>query len=318
MGTALVIILFVVGIVFIVKGGDWFVDAAVWIAETSGIPKFLIGATVVSFATTLPELLVSVMAALDGKNGMAVGNAVGSVTANIGLIMAISVIFIPVVINRKTFAFKPLLMIASISALILFSLGGELKFIGSVIILCMFAVFITESIVSAKKTIGTESEKKEKSTGREIATGIFKFIAGTAGIIIGARLLVDNGSKIAEMLGVPEAIISVTVIAIGTSLPELVTTITAIVKKQANLSVGNIIGANIIDLTLIMPICAVITGGSLPIAKQSLCLDLPVCALVCAFSVIPALIAGKFRRWQGFALLGTYIVYLIILIIFFI
>lgn len=318
MHIALVIFLFILGIVLIVKGGDYFVDAAVWMAEASGIPKFIIGATVVSFATTLPELLVSVMAAIDGKTDMAIGNAVGSVTANIGLIMAISVIFIPIAVKRKSFAFKPLLMIAAVAALLLFSMRGKLTLTGAVVILCLFAVFIIENIRSAKTGMGTESEKKGKSTGRETAAGIAKFIAGTAGIVIGARLLVDNGSEIAKMLGVPEAIISVTVIAIGTSLPELVTTITAIVKKQANLSVGNIIGANIIDLTLIMPVCSIIKGGSLEVNAQSMRLDLPACAAVCCLSVLPPLITGRFRRWQGFVLLGVYAAYIAVLMIFFI
>ncbi|MDD6265008.1 MAG: calcium/sodium antiporter [Clostridia bacterium] len=316
--TAQIIILFIIGIVLIVKGGDLFVDASVWIAEVSGIPKFIIGATIVSFATTLPELLVSVFAAIDGKSDMAVGNAVGSVTANIGLIMAVSILFIPVCIKRREFIFKPLLMIASIVLLILFSLGESLSLAGSLVIISLFAVFIVENIRSAKRTVGTEAEKKQISSKKEVVFGAAKFILGTVGIVVGARLLVDNGSEIARAVGISEAVISVTVIAVGTSLPELVTTITAIVKKQPNLSVGNIIGANIFDLTLIMPICSIIKGGSLSVSKQGLMLDMPACLAVAVIAVIPAIISGKFRRLQGGVLLAAYVAYLTVMIVYFV
>ena len=316
--TAQIIILFIIGIVLIVKGGDLFVDASVWIAEVSGIPKFIIGATIVSFATTLPELLVSVFAAIDGKSDMAVGNAVGSVTANIGLIMAVSILFIPVCIKRREFIFKPFLMIASIVLLIIFSLGESLSLAGSLVIISLFAVFIVENIRSAKRTMGTEAEKKQISSKKEVVFGAAKFILGTVGIVVGARLLVDNGSEIARAVGISEAVISVTVIAVGTSLPELVTTITAIVKKQPNLSVGNIIGANIFDITLIMPICSIIKGGSLSVSKQGLMLDMPACLAVAVIAVIPAIISGKFRRLQGGVLLAAYVAYLTVMIVYFV
>ena len=118
--------------------------------------------------------------------------------------------------------------------------------------------------------------------------------------------MVDNGSAIAASLGVPENIIALTAIAIGTSLPELVTTISAIVKKEPSLSIGNIIGANIIDMTMILPVCAFVSGGTLPVAAQTYQLDVPVCFAVCAVALIPALISKRFRRWQGAVLLAIY------------
>ncbi|MCQ2451446.1 MAG: hypothetical protein MJ080_05675 [Clostridia bacterium] len=126
---------------------------------------------------------------------------------------------------------------------------------------------------------------------------------------MGARLLVDNGSALATKIGVPERIIGVTMVAIGTSLPELITTITAISKKQADLSVGNIIGANIMDLTLIMPISAFVAGKPLPISDMSAMIDLPACLLVGLIALVPALLREKFSRYQGFALLLIYAAY---------
>lgn len=305
----LVVVLFVVGIILILKGGDFFVDAATWIAEVSGIPKFIVGATVVSLATTLPELIVSAMAALEGKVDMAIGNAVGSVTANTGLIMGISIICIPAIVKRKSFGAKGILMIVSCLALMLLSLNGELTLVGSFVLFSIFAIFIFENIKTAKAESSSQNDTFYNK--RDIRVNIFKFILGTAGIVIGARLLVDNGSELARIMGISESIIGLTVIAIGTSLPELVTTCIAISKKQGALSLGNILGANIIDVTIILPICAIISGGALPMAKQTLMIDLPVCLSVMGIFIIPALLKEKLSRWQGVLMLTLYIAYVI-------
>ena len=313
----LVILLFAVGIILIVKGGDYFVDAASWMAEVSGIPKLIVGATVVSFATTLPELLVSAFAAAQGKVDMSIGNAVGSVTANLGLIMAIALICMPTVIKRRDYMLKSCLMLGAALFLVVFGAGGELALIPSILLLAIFIIAMAENIHEAR--LGMREEEREEEAGlkqkpaaKEIALNIVKFIAGTVGIVLGAQLLIDNGSELARFIGVPERIIGVTIIAIGTSLPELVTTITAIAKKQASLSVGNIIGANIIDLTLILPISAMIYGGGLPVSRQVAMMDLPSCLLVGCIAVIPALISKKFRRSQGIVLLFTYAAYVVL------
>ena len=310
-----VIIMFLIGLVLIVKGGDIFVDAATWIAEATGIPKFIIGATIVSFATTLPELLVSAIAAGKGQADMAVGNAIGSVTANVGLIMSISVMCMPAVVKRSEIAFKGSLMILAVASLFAFSYSLSLNMWQSVTMIVIFAVFMIENLISGKKSMGiTEEDRGPKATGKDIAINVVKFIIGAAAIAVGADLLVDDGTILATKMGVSEAIIGVTIIAIGTSLPELVTTITAIVKKQSDLSIGNIIGANIIDLTMILPICAFISGGALPVGKQSAFLDMPICLTVIAIAIIPTLIQKKLSRWQGALMAAIYIGYIAILV----
>lgn len=310
-----VIIMFLIGLVLIVKGGDVFVDAATWIAEATGIPKFIIGATIVSFATTLPELLVSAIAATKGQADMAIGNAVGSVTANVGLIMSISVMCMPAVVKRKEIAFKGSLMILAVACLFAFSSNLSLNMWQSVTMITIFAVFMIENLVSGKKSMGiTEENRGPKATGKDIAINVVKFLLGAVAIAVGADLLVDDGTILATKMGVSEAIIGVTIIAIGTSLPELVTTITAIVKKQSDLSIGNIIGANIIDLTMILPICAFISGGALPVGKQSAYLDMPICLVVIAIAIIPTLIQKKLSRWQGALMVCIYIGYVAVLV----
>ena len=141
---------------------------------------------------------------------------------------------------------------------------------------------------------------------------IAKFVFGTAGIVIGAHLLVTYGQALARIIGISEGVIGVTIIAVGTSLPELVTAITAIRKKETSLSVGNIIGANIIDLTVILPICSFISGGKLIVPKASFALDLPVALIVMAIACIPTAIAGKYRKWQGAVMLAIYAGYLFV------
>ncbi|MBO4897650.1 MAG: calcium/sodium antiporter [Clostridia bacterium] len=311
-----VILLFALGILLIVKGGDYFVDAATWIAEVSGIPKVIVGATVVSIATTLPEIIVSITAAISGSADIAVGNAIGSVTANTGLILSICALVSPFAIKIRDYALKGVLLVLATVSIYLFSLKGSLSIIGSIVLFAIFIIFIYENVKLAKENMG--GDNSTETNNKETAYKIFQFVAGTAGIVIGARLLVDNGRSLAQFFGVPEAIIGVTLIAIGTSLPELVTTVVAVSKKQGALSVGNIIGANIIDTTLIVPICGMIAGKPLAIDAQSLMLDMPVCILTVALAVIPMLLKKKLMRWQGVLMISVYIAYLVLLMMFFV
>ena len=308
------ILLLALGIVLIIKGGDFFVDAAVWTAEISGIPKVIIGATIVSMATTLPEMLVSVLAAVEGKVDMSIGNAVGSVTANLGLIMAFSILFVPAVINRRAYLPKMLIMLAAAAVTVATGMSGSIMVGFSIVLIALFAAFFAENFNSAKKLLGAEkaSDERRKASRREVVINVVKFIGGAAGIVIGARLLVNNGSELARIAGVSERIIGVTLVAIGTSLPELITSVTAIIKKQSELSVGNILGANIIDLTLIMPLSSLIAGKALPVSTQSALIDLPACLIVSLIAVIPALITSKFHRAQGGVMLAAYAVYLVL------
>ena len=313
MNVAITVLLFAVGILFVVKGGDYFVDAASWMAEVSGIPKLIIGATVVSVATTLPEMLVSVLAATQGKVDMSIGNAIGSVTANIGLIMALSLIFMPGVIRRSDYLAKSVLMIAAALVIVVSGFSGRVSLTFCFVLLAIFAVFLVENISSTRKTMAEDPIKTGDRALTEknvVWRNILKFVVGTAGIVWGADLLVDNGSDLARLLGISERIIGVTLVAVGTSLPELITTVTAIAKKQAELSVGNILGANILDLTLIMPLSALISGQALPVSSASAMLDLPMCLAVGLIAVVPAMLRSRFSRWQGFLLLGVYIGYL--------
>ena len=305
--------IFIVGLILTIKGGDWFVDSASWFAEATGIPKFVVGATVVSFATTLPEMLVSVRAAMNGSAQLAIGNAVGSVTANTTLIMGVSLVAIAGVISRKEIAFKGGLLIAAIVGLTILSLSGALPVWSAFILWAIFLAFMISNLIEGKK--GASAEKPESFEKKEVPAKILLFVIGTASIVFGAEFLVSSGKTIAAGIGISETIIGFTVIALGTSLPELVTTLTAIRKKENSLSVGNIIGANIIDTTLILPLCAVINGQPLPVERINLVFDFPVCIAACAIAVVPTIIQGRFKKWQGYALLTVYALYMLFLVL---
>ena len=337
-----VVALFIVGLIFIIKGGDWFVDSASWIAEVLGVPKFVIGATIVSLATTLPEMIVSVVAAADGKVDMAAGNAVGSVTANTAMIMGIFIVCMPFAVKRKEFAPKALMMLAATVALTLGSsltglidvpgLEGKyhtLSTVGVVILFVIFIAFFIENFISMKNSsvqiepspdnIGLQEEDnivptKESVTGSDWVKNIVMFVVGAVCIVIGAQLLINGGTRIAKEMNISERVIAVIAVAIGTSLPELVTTITALRKKEGALSVGNILGANIIDLTLILPICSFVSMGKgqgpLVVSTGSV-FDMIICICAVSIVVIPTLFTKKLQRWQGVLSLGGYFAYVI-------
>ncbi len=305
--------IFIVGLILTIKGGDWFVDSASWFAEATGIPKFVVGATVVSFATTLPELLVSVRAAMNGSAQLAIGNAVGSVTANTTLIMGVSLVAMAGVVGRKAFSLKGGLLLGAIVGLTLLSLSGSLPVWSVFVLWAIFLTFMVSNLIEGKKGAATESS--DAYDKKDIPSKILFFVLGTAAIVFGAEFLVSSGKTIAAGIGISETIIGFTVIALGTSLPELVTTLTAIRKKESSLSVGNIIGANIIDTTLILPLCAVINGEPLPVDRVNLVFDFPICIAACAVAVVPTIIQGKFKKWQGYALLTIYALYMLLLIL---
>ncbi len=298
--------LFALGVMLVVKSGDWFVDAAGWLAGALGVPPFLVGATVVSLATTLPEILVSVMAASQGKTDMAVGNGVGSVIANTALILAASMVCLPMAVSRRQLG-VPCLLLTGAAAVVWAACGsGSLAAWGSWALILLCGGFFAFSIRTAEAE-GAGERRSRAGMGRKIGL----FLLGAAGIVAGSRLLIAGGEGIARILGVPERIIAVTLIALGTSLPELVTAAAAIVKKEAGLSIGNVLGANIIDLTLILPLCRLASGGTLPVSEQSLALDLPVCLAAVLTAAAPMLLGGRVSRVQGVLLWLLYGGYLL-------
>ena len=308
------ILLFIVGLVALIKGGDWFVDGATGLARRFRLPDIIVGATVVSIGTTLPEVMVSATGALNGQGAMAYGNAIGSIICNTALIAAISVAVNPGPVNTKTMKMPVVFFFASaaIYCIAAYFMGEFTRLLG-IGLLLIFAVYMVITIRQGLKNpeAAHEEEAEEQKEGK-LWQELLLLVVGAALIAVGASLLVDNGTIIAQKLGVPETVIALTFVALGTSLPELVTTITSLKKGHASLGIGNVIGANIFNLVLVSGISVTLAPFKVPVGKMllghnaSLVLDMPLMLTVMLLLTIPALLRKKLSRWQGIALLVIY------------
>ena len=309
-------LLFAAGIILLIKGGDWFVDAATGIAHRFHLPELLIGAMVVSIGTTLPELMVSATAAASGHSEIAYGNAIGSIICNAALIAAITLAVRPCAIDRKSLRLSVAAFFIAAVFYIAVAFTGFFSRLSGIILLLMFLVYMVVSVrqATAKPAPSPEGDF-EAAKARTLAKDIIFLIIGAAFIAVGARLLVNNGTIIAEALGVPESVIALTFMALGTSLPELVTAISALAKGHSALSLGNIIGANLFNLVLVSGMSVTLRPFAVPSEKliaginSSFILDVPVMFVSMALLTLPALIRGKLSRAQGIILLCIYAAY---------
>ena len=309
------VLLFALGLVLLIKGGDWFVDGATGIAKRFKLPDIIVGATVVSIGTTLPEVMVSATGALNGQGSMAYGNAIGSIICNTALISAISVTFNPGPTNTKTMRTPVIFFFASagVYCAATYLLGSFPRWLG-ILLLTIFVVYMLVTVRQGFKNPETAStdEDAEAQKSKKLWVELILLVGGAALIAIGADLLVDNGTIIAEKLGVPETVIALTFVALGTSLPELVTTVTSLRKGHASLGIGNVIGANIFNLVLVSGVSVTLEPFDVPVGNtlfginSSLVLDIPLMLTVMVLLTVPALIRNKLSRWQGLVLLSLY------------
>lgn len=312
----LVIILFFVGFFLITKGADIFIDCTVKIGRKTGISELILGATIVSFATTLPELTVSVFASIDNYTTMSLGNAVGSIICNTGLILGLVVIISPFKVDKNMFSSKSIILLISVLTLMVLGANGSISRGDGFILIVLLIVFMYSNIksVSGKNRINSPNNMQSnscdniKSSKHEnLKVGVL-FVLGLIMMVVGSKLLVDNGVKIANSIGVPQGIISLTVIALGTSLPELVSSLTAIKKKHHGISVGNILGANILNIVSVIGISSLI--NDLPILSQNMRIDFEFMTIILLILILPTIKSGKLYRVQGLLLLSSYIIYI--------
>ncbi len=318
------ILLFILGLVFLIEGGDWFVDGATGIAHRFHLPELLIGATVVSIGTTLPEVMVSATSALGGHPEIAYGNAIGSVICNTALIAAVTTTFRPGKVNRKSMVIPVsfFFIAAGFYAFMAYVFGGFTR-VSGIILLTLFVIYLIFNVHTMRQESSAgpglqpepeEGQKKEPSLLKDLVL----LVVGAVLITAGANLLVDNGTLIARALHVPESVIALTFIALGTSLPELVTAITSLIKGHSALSLGNVIGANVFNIVLVCGVSITLKPFSIPASSvifgqnASLVMDLPVMFLVMLILTVPALVRGRLSRIQGLLLLAIYFAYCIL------
>ena len=307
------VLLFAVGLVLLIKGGGWFVDGATGIAHRFHIPELIIGATIVSAGTTLPEVMVSAASALSGHGEIAYGNAIGSIICNTALIAAITVAVRPPKVEAASLKVPVLFFFgaAAVYAGVAYITGEFTRGVG-IALMTIFVAYMVYNVLRVKKLPPVEAAENPMQEYSSPIRDIVKLVIGAAAVAFGADLLVDNGTLIAQALGVPESVIALTFVALGTSLPELVTAITSLVKGHGALSLGNIIGANLFNLVWVSGMSVVLSPFAVPASKTiggmnaSLVLDIPLMLFAMAFLTLPAIFRGKLKRWQGVTLLCVY------------
>ena len=304
------ILLIAVGFALVAKGGNLFVDSSIHIGRALRIPRFVIGGTLVSLATTAPELVVSVTAASMGDSGIALGNAVGSCICNIGLIVGLVAIIMPVQVDRPDFIRRAAWMAGGGVLVVAFSWDGSMERMYGLLLLAGAVAYLAwdlAGILRSRRQSASEAEDPDAAEGLGAAVGWFA--VGAVCVIVGSRLLVTSGQGLAAALGVPSAIIGFSVIAIGTSVPELVTGVTAARKGVPDLSLGNILGANVLNLLLVVGLSGTIQP--LQIDAFSQLYGFPWLGIFFVAVIGAVLRFGVVRRAAGIALLLLYALYVI-------
>lgn len=301
------LLLFGLGALLVAKGADWFTEAAVSLARSAGLPRVLVGATIVSFATTLPEFAVSGYSAYTGRADMAVGNAIGSVIANTCFVLAMALVVRPVRVERSSLL--PRAMFAAGAGIVVFLLfrDGHIGRPAGLILLSLLLVYGWHSLRSGRAAAEEAAAAEPRGTWLQRAGG---FLAGAALVILGSRFLVTSGVAIARVIGVPEVVIALTLVAVGTSLPELATSIASLLKGYQDLSLGNIMGANFLNLTWVLGGAALI--HPLSANRQILALGMPVMLTAVLLATLFGLTRRSFGRQEGLVLLGVYVLYLVL------
>ena len=321
-------LLLIVGMVLLIKGADFFVDGSSRIAKALKIPSLIIGLTLVSMGTSAPEASVSINSAVNGLNDLSIGNVVGSNIFNTFLILGLSSLFAPLVISKEMRIYDIPIMVGLYVVLILFSFVTSplvLDIFESIGLLVLFVGYMVFLVLRAKKnppseevlevsneaTEDVENKKKEEKK-KPIWLSIIFVIGGLAAIIFGGDLVVDSASNIAIKLGMSEALVGLTIVAVGTSLPELVTSVVATAKKELDIAIGNVIGSNIFNVVFILGLSSTISN--LSVNSEQL-FDM----LVMLGSGLAVLLIGfaskKLRKWQGALLFLAYVAYLVYIIV---
>lgn len=315
------IVLFLVGFVLLIKGADSMVTGASALAQRLGISALVIGLTIVAFGTSAPELVVNLLASLDGNTDIAIGNIVGSNIANILLILGAAATIYPLTVQKGT-VWKEI-PFALLAILVLFIMASDVALSGAtesaltrgdgLVLISFFIIFMYYIFGVAKQTPTQEDNAEEPSLNLSYKRSGVMIVGGLVALVIGGKWIVDGAVTFATMLGVSQSLIGLTVVAVGTSLPELATSVVAALKKQSDIAVGNVVGSNIFNVFWILGISAVLSP--LPFA-DALRFDVLVAVLV-TFALFLALFVGKrhtLDRWQGICFILLYVAYTVFLV----
>ena len=306
--------LIIVGIAMLFYGADWLVEAAAKIATSFGIPALIVGLTLVAFGTSVPELLVSVIAASQGSSDIALGNVVGSNVANIGLVLGSTVLLFPIAVNKQVVRKEMPIMLGFSLLTFLLAWNGVLGRVDGLILFLGLVVFNVISVRGALKGEVDESEFDDLVDEEEVnlLLEVGRVVVGILVLVIGAQCLVTGATSLARAAGVSELVIALTLVAFGTSLPELATSMVSAFRGQMDISVGNIVGSNIYNLLAVLGLTSLVKP--IAVAPEVLAFELPV-MLVFSFVLWPLLLSDVLGRWQGAILFGGYLLFMTTLFI---
>lgn len=305
-------IVLVIGFIMLMKGADWFVDGSSKIADRFGIPQLVIGLTIVACGTSAPEAAVSITAALRGSAEITIGNVVGSNIINILLILGITAVIIPLAVQNSTKKYEiPFVIVISGLLLLLGNNDGVISFFDGVILCALFVLFLIYLLYLAKSEKSASEEVETTKKNESIFKMLVLILIGMGLIIWGSDVSVGAATELANMLGLSERFIGLTIVAFGTSLPELITSITAAIKGNADIAIGNIVGSNIFNILFVVGITAIIT----PITFSSnFVFDCIICISAAALLLLCVTKNNKLTRAGGVIMLASYAVYFVTLI----
>lgn len=301
---------FVAGLALLIGGAELLVRGASRLAIAIGMSPLVVGLTVVAFATSSPELVVSVSSALDGRADLALGNVIGSTIANVLLILGLAAVIAPLVVRSQLVRFDVPVMIAAAALVIVLSLDGAVGTGDGLILLVGLGLYLTRLIVGVRREPATAGDVPTEdvrvpSVPRDAAW----VVAGLGMLVFGSNLLVSAAVTVAQRLGVSELVIGLTLVAVGTSLPEIATSVLAVLRGSRDLAVGNAVGSNIFNLLAVLGITGVVAPGGVPVMRGALDFDLPV-MLAVTVACLPIFFTGHLiARWEGVVFLGYYIAY---------
>lgn len=302
------VVLLAVGFILLAKGADWFVDGASSIAAKLKIPQLIIGLTIVAMGTSAPEAAVSISAALKGSADITVGNVAGSNIMNILIILGLSAAITPLAVERSTTR-REMPFLVGVSLLMLAQgWDGTVSLLDGVVLIILFAAYLLYLLVKARRK---PEQGEEASEPRSVWKILLLTAVGLAAIVIGSNVTADAACAIARLLGMSERFIGLTIVALGTSLPELFTSVTAARKGNVDIAVGNIVGSNIFNILFVLGVSALVTPVPFAAAFRFDCM---VAAAAAAVLLVFCAAAGKLKRWHGAAMLAGYAVYFVMLL----
>ena len=311
MEVVLELVLLVVGFILLIKGADWFVDGAVGIAEKFGIPQLVIGLTIVAMGTSAPEAAVSISAAMKGSADITIGNIVGSNIMNILIILGLSAVITPLAVARSTVKIETPFVILITLVLLAMGWDGTITFMDGIILWALFIAYLAYLFMLARKqqALGGLEEEEEEKKPLSLPKALLLIVIGMVLIILGSNLAVEGATGLARFFGLSERFIGLTIVALGTSLPELVTSVAAARKKAADIAIGNIVGSNIFNILFVVGTSSLI----IPITfAESFRLDTAVAAAVALLLLVCCAPKKRLNRGAGILMLVCYILYFIL------